>query len=474
MHPKEFQKKIDDIGRGLNAENHRERKQALIALQAELASSGLQSAEKAALRQAIQLLFDRIRLTREEEQAAFERESAENQAFLKEKLLECIEFIESHLDDHELSWQKLLELQDAFRGRRLVPHEREHLYGGLQQLFQVVKKRREEAFTRQKEASAKSFASLDDEVDRLIDQAESIELDTLWRALLDLSDKVREAGLLSAHRKELMDRLQEGFVVAKIRKEQRQVEADRESAANASLIEGRLIEAAGQIENNPLFKENWQLLLDIQQMFRELTLDKDRRELLYGELQALFERVKSRQDQRQESFEAAADASVSHLRPMVDRAIELARTSREFKKTRHFLIKVQRDFKGRRMRSEEREKLYSRLQSAFDTLNRRINEHILERKEAREFRVDSQISDLQSRMEDLESLIAEDLEKISLLEARIEDTRLLNSTLPGDDQWLSQLQIMRAAVDKKAAELAALQEELRTYQDRKDWLDSIQ
>ena len=59
MHPKEFQKKIDDIGRGLNAENHRERKQALIALQAELASSGLQSAEKATLQEELRTYQER-------------------------------------------------------------------------------------------------------------------------------------------------------------------------------------------------------------------------------------------------------------------------------------------------------------------------------------------------------------------------------------------------------------------------------
>ncbi len=473
MHVKAFQKRIDDIDRGMTAENHREKKQALIALQAELASLDLQAADKAVFRQAIQLLFERIRLIREEEQAAFEREAAANYAFLKEKLLECIEFVESHLDDHELSWKKLLELQDTFRGRRLVSEEREYLYGGLQQLFQVVKKRREAAFTQQREASTKSFASLDDEVNQLLEQVESLELDRLWKALMELSDKVRDAGLLSSHRKELMDRLQEGFVVAKIRNEQRQADAEQESAANASRIEEQLIFAAGQIDSNPVFKENWQLLLDIQQMFRELTLEKGRRELLYGELQALFEQVKSRQDARQESFDAAADASVTYLQPLVERALELARTSREFKKTRHFLIKVQNDFKGRRMRSDEREKLYSRLQSAFDTLNRRVNEHILERKEVREFRVESQISDLQSRIDKLESTIAEDLEKISLLEDKIEDTQVLKSS-PDDDHWVSQVQIMRAAVDKKSGELAALQEELRSSRERKDWLDNIQ
>ncbi|MFO7874737.1 MAG: hypothetical protein R6U62_09670 [Bacteroidales bacterium] len=469
-----FHTTVDNIASELNDQNVKDKKNELIDLQRDLNAADLEASDKSDLKQKVQQLFDRIRELQEKEQQQFEQEADDNHGYLKGRLYECIDFVQDNPDDLEEAWEKLLALQDDFRGRRMRSHQRETLYAGLQELFDIVKKRREEAKAKKIATSETRFEELHKEVARLVDAAEKADLDTLWSGLKEIADSVRQEDLIPAHRKQLFELLDEGFAIAKIRKEERQQAFREESDANAAFIEQQLEHATEQIENNQFFKENWQLLLDIQQAFRDLTLEKSRREDLYAELQLLFDSLKAKRSKEQETFEQAADESVEQLKPLVDKATKLARTSREFKKTKHFLIRVQKDFKGRRMRKEERESLYSKLQSAFDTLNNRINEHIAAKKDIHELKVESKLSDLRTKMEELETSMEKDMEEIRLMEHKLEDIQVLDRFSGEVETLQHQLQMMRAALDKKAGQLRELQDQEQQAQDQKEWLDGIE
>lgn len=384
----------------LQVHNFKDIRHKLIDLQRELHNADLDQAELTEIKVLIQQIFDQIRILQEKDQEAFEKEADENNLHLKARLHACIEYIEENLNETEAAWQKLIDLQDDFRGRRMRSDERETLYSALQELFDIVKKRRKTAH------------------DEILSK----------------------------------------------------------SAENKRFIEQRLENAAEQIENNSDFHQNWQLLLTIQQEFRDRPLDKSTREDLYTELQILFEALKARRSQEQEDFERSATEALNHLRPLVEQATRLAKTSREFKKTKGFLIRVQREFKGRRMRKEERESLFSKLQSAFDTLNRRINEHIAAKKDIREFKVDSKLSDLQTQVEELELDINKDIAELNLLKDKLEDLQVLDTLASSADkeQNRHQLQIMQAALKKKTIQLRDLQEEVQKLLAQKDWLDSIE
>ena len=473
MDYQELKRLLGKVNSQLKSDNYRDKRKELIDIQKISSQSDLAADQRSELRQTIQDVFDRINIFQEEDQQAFEREADENYAYLKSKLMDCITFVEGKPDDLDASWGKLLETQEAFRGLRMRAEEREYLYRGLQQLFDVVKKRKDDAAAALAEHSEKVFESLDEEVAHLVGSAETADIDKLWSSLVETSERVRKSELVFSHRKRLLDSLQDGFVIAKLRKEERHRELLNQSAKNAELISNKLQQAANQMEINPEFKENWDFLIKIQQDFRELKLEKTVREELYGELQRLFETLKSSQDKKQSDFEQAANENFEHLQPLVEKALEQARKSQEFKKTKNFLIKVQSEFKGKRMRAEEREKLYARLQSAFDTLNRRINEHVALRKEVREFRVDSKMSDVQKQIDDLETSIAADMSKLQMFEDQLEDSQILSSMQTGDDQLKNQIEVLKAAIAGKARQLADLEEEVLKLKDRKDWLENI-
>jgi len=472
----DFRNKLQALQRQLTDDNFKDTRRQLIDLQREMHEADLAPAERAELKHQIQQLFDQINILQEKDQEDFEREADENHAHLKERLFSCIDFVQENLDDHDAVWQKLLDLQDDFRGRRMRADERETLYAALQELFTIVKNRRQKAQQEFLARSEDTLSQWQDKVASLAKSAETANLDAVWQKLVDTSQQIRDSQMIPAHKKALFDVLDEGFAIARIRKEEEQEANHQESAENARVIQQKLQQAAEQIDNNPGFHENWQLLLAIQQEFRDRRLEKSHREDLYAGLQVLFETVKSRRNQEQEDFETAADEALQHLHPLVEEATKLAKTSREFKKTKGFLIRVQKEFKGRRIRKEERESLYSRLQSAFDTLNRRINEHIAARKDIRVFKVDSKLSDLQTQVDELEAEINKDLEKIQLLEHKLEDLQVLDGTMaPADqEQHRHQLRLMQAAMNKKTSRLRDLQEEMQKLMAQKDWLDGIE
>ncbi len=472
----DFKNSLQALQDQLQNENFKDIKRELINLQRDVHDADLDLAEQAELKQHIQNFFDQIQILQDKDQEAFEKEADENHAHLKEGLYACIDFMQENPDDHDSAWNKLLDLQDDFRGRRMRADERETLYAALQELFGIVKKRREKAREEFLTGSENAFSHLHDTVSDLVKSSETADLDELWKDLVDTVQVIKESQVVPARKKTLFDALDEGFAIAKIRKEEQQFAFQQESAENARFIEQKLQHATEQIEINPDFHKNWQLLLAIQQEFRSRRLEKSLREDLYTELQMLFETLKSRRNQEEEDFGKAAEEALHHLRPLVEKATQLAKTSREFKKTKGFLIRVQREFKGRRMRKEERESLYSKLQSAFDMLNRRINEHIAAKKDIREFKVDSKLADLQTQVDELEAEINKDFEDVRLLENKLEDLQVLDRAGASADleQHTNQLQLMQAAINKKTRQLRDLQEEIQKFIAQKDWLDSIE
>lgn len=458
----------------LNKENHRQVKKELIDLQTQMSSLELVPMHRTELRDEMQKLFEVIKEVQQQDQEQFEQEAAYNYRFLKEKVKQAIELVEENPDDHERIWPQLVETQAYFKGRKMIAEQREQLFQTLQTLFELVKKRKEADRKEEEKISDQFFEKLDDEVEHMVSIAETHDLDQLWSVLLETKDKIQNSRLVYTHRKRLMDKLQEAFVVAKIRREEKHQDFLQQARHSARYIEERLDAAQSQLEENPVFKENWQLLLDIQQEFRQHKLEKETREILYQKLQHLFEKLKGHQSQQQSDFERQAQENTSYLAPLVSKAFEEAQNSMEFKKTKGFLIKVQSEFKGRKMRSEDREKLYSRLQTAFDTLQKRLDAYIASRKEVREFRVEGQMSDVEMKIDQLHRSLETDQEKLELLETSYADSLNLPTGKSDPENLASQIEIMKAAIARKEQELTILLQEKDKLLLRKERLDNLE
>ncbi|MFW5708142.1 MAG: hypothetical protein ACOC12_09490, partial [Bacteroidota bacterium] len=279
--------------------------------------------------------------------------------------------------------------------------------------------------------------------------------------------------LMADHRKRLVDKLQDGFEIVKLRREERQNDFLKNAADNADIIDAMLKDADQAIDSNIAFKEKWNLLLAIQKEFSNRKLEKSARQKLYNKLQKLFQILKNEQGKDQQEFEKVAQENLNYLKPLVDKAMELANSTLEFRKTKGFLIKVQSEFKGRKMRAMEREKLYSRLQAAFDVLQKRLDEYIASRKEAREFRVVGRLSEVNMKIDQLEKSIESDREKLDLLQSAMQDSQTLDAHTTGKDDLVNQVQIMQAAINRKLSEWEILSTEKEKLLHNKQKLDDL-
>ncbi|MFW5687447.1 MAG: hypothetical protein ACOCXV_00825 [Bacteroidota bacterium] len=468
-----FKTRVKQLNAKLNTANFREIKQSLIELQNEVGVFELVAMHRAELRDKMQELFERIKEYQEKDQKQFEEEAGQNFEFIKQKLVEAIEYTEANLEDHNGVWQKLLEVQQHFKGKKLIADQREHLHNTLQKLFQLARKRREDALRHSQEVSKGQMEKLDDVVDIVVSQCETADIEKAWAMLLETKDKVLNAQLLADHRKRLVDKLQDGFEIVKLRREERQNDFLKNAADNADIIDAMLKDADQAIDSNIAFKEKWNLLLAIQKEFSNRKLEKSARQKLYNKLQKLFQILKNEQGKDQQEFEKVAQENLNYLKPLVDKAMELANSTLEFRKTKGFLIKVQSEFKGRKMRAMEREKLYSRLQAAFDVLQKRLDEYIASRKEAREFRVVGRLSEVNMKIDQLEKSIESDREKLDLLQSAMQDSQTLDAHTTGKDDLVNQVQIMQAAINRKLSEWEILSTEKEKLLHNKQKLDDL-
>jgi predicted nucleic acid-binding Zn-ribbon protein len=105
---------------------------------------------------------------------------------------------------------------------------------------------------------------------------------------------------------------------------------------------------------------------------------------------------------------------------MVSHGLQQAQESTEYKETREYLKKIQAEFKGIRMVKEQREELYTRLQSAFETLNIRLDVYFREKQKNWEVRMSFKLKDLIVNVEEMEKEIQHHEENLLALQDQLE------------------------------------------------------
>ena len=93
---------------------------------------------------------------------------------------------------------------------------------------------------------------------------------------------------------------------------------------------------------------------------------------------------------------------------MVEDGLKQAEITHEYKETREYLKKIQTEFKGIRMIHEQREELYSRLQTAFDILSKRLDEFFRTKKKNWEVKMNYRLSQYSAEIFELQEKLDHD------------------------------------------------------------------
>lgn len=396
----------------------------------------------------------------------FENEAAMNYFNLKTKVEEALFLANNSRDNHE-TWDFLIEVQSMFRGIKLKREHREMLYAKLQEAFSIVKDQR----NIEKSVYEKEIAENYEQVKGIVDDAVSFAFSNEdFRAskdkLIHIQPVLRDARLSREQKDELYAKLNEAFdyVNAGIEEQREKVQSTSEQLYSEFMLraEDLLILAGESME----FKNVREQLKELQSEVREAGLLREHREELNEKMQLAFDTLGERQDQERNSFLKDAEENRKRLQRLVEKGLAQANDSDKFKETREFLKSIQSEFKGIKMVKEDREELYSRLQSAFQILNERIDEYFRTKRKNWVVRMQFKISEMFTEIEMLKENVLKDKDELSELETQLDIVK----SSPKDGVSAKSLEVriisVRREIERKIQEIERMGSELEDLKNR--------
>lgn len=140
---------------------------------------------------------------------------------------------------------------------------------------------------------------------------------------------------------------------------------------NYNSLKDKINNAITHSEQTNDFKEAREFLLAAQNEFKELNLSKEHREELVALLNQAFEDLNQRFARQKESYEMECSENYLTLKKKIDETLDAIEKSKDTRRSRLLLINVQNEFKGLKLKKEQREEQYARIQNAFEELNRK-------------------------------------------------------------------------------------------------------
>ncbi|NVN96061.1 MAG: hypothetical protein HXX18_12335 [Bacteroidetes bacterium] len=143
---------------------------------------------------------------------------------------------------------------------------------------------------------------------------------------------------------------------------------DDESLKNYKELKNKLELMLGKVKKTTDLREAKGYLIEIQNCFKGLKLQREDREELFNRLQTAFADINQKISDERMNFENEAASNYFIIKNKVEEAVYMAHNCKDSKECWNFLIEVQSLFKGVKLQREHRETLYTKLQGAFNTL----------------------------------------------------------------------------------------------------------
>lgn len=297
--------------------------------------------------------------------------------------------------------------------------------------------------------------------DALIRVATSSSFMEAKAALIEVQGDFKGLILDKEDREELWLRLQEAFRKINERMEE-------ESSRNYLSLKTLVNDTVNRISGSNDFRNARELLKALQAEIRNVSLLKDQRDELNETIQDAFVELNIRQDEDRELFEREAKANYDHLKILVAQGMTQAEETHQYKETREFLKKIQSGFKGTKLIREQREELYSRLQTAFDILNKRLDEYFRQKKKNWEVKMNYKLSGFSTEIFEQEDNLKKEQAYLKELEDQLDIVRSAGK----DKKTVAALEVRiessRISIERMIRKINTLQGEMLDLKSRLD------
>lgn len=301
-------------------------------------------------------------------------ESLLNYKNLKEKLEKAISKVRKTADTREAKGF-LIEVQNAFKGLKLVREDREELYTRLQQYFAEINKRVENEKVAWESEALENYTRIKNKVEEAAFLASNPkDIGETWNYLLEVQGLFKGVKLMREHREALYSRLQEAFDKLKSLRELEKSGFEKESSQNYPYLKKIVEDAVDQVSKTDDRGLAREILTKAQADVREAKLVRENRDELLAKIQEAFTEINIKYEEDAEKYRIESEANYLRLKPRVVEISEQATETVEFFKIRSEIKEIQAEMRETRLLRENREELHAMLQEAFETLNLRQDE----------------------------------------------------------------------------------------------------
>ncbi len=438
----------------------------LILLQLEFRNLKFNREDREELYSIIQEAFAVIHTRIEVERAQFEKDAFQNYAHLKD-LVENAIFASSKETDPRQAKSYLIEAQAGFKGARLIKEQREELYNKLQKEFDRVNVLLEADKAQFSVEAETNYSYLKPLIEGALHMTESTaNFQESKEQLITIQNEFRGRKLIKEHREQLYQKLQDAFTILNLRlseeRENNRHLADDQYPVLKKRAED-LLQFSGETSD---FRTAREQLKALQFDLRESKLFKDQKDTVYQLLQEVFVLLNLRQDQDRKQFEDEAIRNYNELGKLVEHGLAQAQETTEYKETREYLKKIQAEFRGRRMVKEQREELYSRLQTSFDVLNKRVDTFFREKKKNWEVKMQFRANDLQATIMELNQRMDRDLENLRELETQLENIGSGGREYEAKERLMAKILSVQNSIRKNTQLIRSTEEEAVSIKKR--------
>ncbi len=464
---RELKSKLDQTLKKISAaKDLRDGKVLLIEIQKEFKGLKLRREDREELYSRLQEEFARVNRQIEEERLDFEHEALLNYSELKVKVDEAM-FLASNPKDFRETWDFLISVQAGFKGAKLLREHREEMYHRLQAAFDKLKAFQEKEKAGFVKEAAENYAQLKQQVEEAVERSvTTLDLRTAREILIECQNMIRPAKLTGDQRDELYETVREAFTTLNIRKEEetsRQQKSADENYLRLKPLVGEILDLAGNSAEFRQVREQFKL---VQNDVRLSVLMKEQREELLNKLQEAFTMLNLRQDEEQQGFEKEARVNYERLKLLVNQGLTQAEETNQYKETREFLKKIQAEFKGIKLVREQREELYSRLQTAFDILSKRLDEFFRQKKKNWEVKMQYKLSEFTSEIYGLQDDLEKEQANLKELEDQLEIVESSGKETEAVTGLKARIASAKMSISRKEKEMLALQAGLADLKTR--------
>ena len=179
--------------------------------------------------------------------------------------------------------------------------------------------------------------------------------------LIALQKEVIAIPLERWQKNELMDRLRAAFDHINTKQDAWRLQQDARRIEQTESLQKQYDLIIPQALNSP-FSEGFALLKDLQDFTNKSSVLREKREQFYTALDEAFKTIKRKADSEN-------DANFELATRQVELAISTSANTELFKEARQILISAQNDLKEIRLGKKQKDDLFGKLRTAFDTLN---------------------------------------------------------------------------------------------------------